>query len=269
MDYAVIIAAEGLLNHLLFILLNQAIPGQRHAITRVAQRWSDKPFWYIWLAQRQGAYRLELTAASETREYDWVAELAVKYYPSPREPLFHRLSTPERLCRKSAFFRSASSRGGCDCPLHQSGGRQATSRSCETGIPAFAYADALGADLFYAGQMTVYYRNDRQSVVRMDTQSRWQVRVGGDAHQPGKALPEAACLSGRIDRNFPGLLIMRPLYEQLLAGWQHYHRYPVRTQTKSCRDGVIWTDGKILNSMVSPAVKQVTYLTLFSHGGGE
>ena len=103
--------------------------------------------WYIWTAERAGAYEIALVPEVPDDVTDG-ALLALRYFPDPGEQAFRDCSAVEQAVRRSALFD-------------------------RTGTPAFGQAEALDPALFCIGALVLTPQGDERFTLRLHAPDRW------------------------------------------------------------------------------------------------
>ena len=182
------VTVEGLLNYHWLSLLETSEERERLGLKYLSLGHGGYPFWSVWFSDVLGVYRLELLGAREASGYDWLAEIKLKYYPTPEEACFAGLSMYEQACRIGATFRgrpAARRTGDTGCACHRGAG-DASSEERFTdlvdgaGVPNPAYQDRLPDDFFFAGGLLLAFRRGEGTRIRWQSQDRWRVRLTSD-----------------------------------------------------------------------------------------
>jgi len=218
----------------------------------ISHMWSDYPSWYLWLNDCQGVYKLELQAAQKIEDYDWLAEFTIKYYPSKEEDAYNGLSILEKLCRESEVFDSHPAEGHGSCPCHslqsEVSGDRFKDLSHGTGVPSHRYSDIIPADFFYAGHLFVAFKEGTGSLIRVKSQTKWQITMTEDfaaADHRGDAI--AVLKKGEIDRNYPGFEICNFFYRRFTRSWALFNQYSHHQERVWKGDGLnFFSDGQSL-----------------------
>ena len=175
------IEAVGLLNHVWLNLLADERLREEAELRYLSHMWDCYPYWYLWLKNRAGVYKLELHAAQVSEGYDWLAEFVIKYYPSVDEESFNGLSFLEKICRQSEIFETKPTEGISGCPCHGQCEEHDKDRFSDlkdgTGVPAIHYADMIPTDFFCAGNLLLAYKAAMGCLFRLKTQSKWRITV--------------------------------------------------------------------------------------------
>ena len=188
---------EGYLNYFFINVLSEPDLKKQTGIRYLSNRWDTYPYWYVWLSEACGVYKLELVDVFEDAGFDWVATIKVKYYPRENEAVFQQLSIFEQLCRTSeAFHNHPSNSGGC--PLHGCAHEQPDKfqdLGHESGVPTLAAETAIPEDFFYAGTILLAYKEGLGTVFRLLSQSSWRVIIS-----EGFEMSDTACAPIRCTR---------------------------------------------------------------------
>ena len=72
----------------------------------VSQIWGDRPAWYVWLSDAQGAYRLQLDSAMADGKTPAPKQglFSIKFYPLYKSSVFGAFSYEEQVLCQSGFF---------------------------------------------------------------------------------------------------------------------------------------------------------------------
>jgi hypothetical protein len=240
--------AVGLLNHFWLTTLSDASLKEKARLKYVSHMWdNNRPYWYLWYNDCSGVHKMELHKAETAEGYDWLAEFAVKYYPSETESAFNGLSTLEKLCRKSEMFHNLPTDGECGCPCHGQSHTGQDNRfpdlSKSTGAPSFKYSEIIPADFFCVGNMLTAFNAHKGSLVRLKSQTNWRITLTEDfalADDNGDIL--AVLKKGEVDKDYPCYAISYSLYHRFIKTWALVHNY-------KCQQESLWkTDGLTFNS---------------------
>jgi hypothetical protein len=251
-----IVAAEGLLNHHWLFLLDAPGERERLGIKYLSLGYGSSPRWSLWFADTPGVYRLELRKAVTVSGYDWLAEIKVKYYPSPDEASFAGLSIYEQVCRTGDAFRAGPAEGtversGCAChggSHFASGEKRFADLTAGTGVPSSAYQDVIPQDFFFTGGLLLAYCERRGTRARWESQDRWRVRLTADcaiAGEDGSVLMVRR--AGEIDRDYPGFFLTDRVCRRFVDGWSRFHGYRERDERRHEEAGTEFSsDGELL-----------------------
>lgn len=253
----------GLVNHLWLTVLSHAELKEQVQLNHVNHMWDDdRPYWYLWLNDCLGVYKMELQRSTTTKGYDWIAEFTVKYYPSRTEPSFKMLSTLERLCRTSEMFHSLPSYGECGCPcngLVHSEHQHKIPPEQTTGAPDVRFNEIIPARFFYAGSMWIAFNSQSGSIIRLQSQTSWKTVIEKDFTLKDDADEIITMLKkGKLDRDYPGYSICELLYRRVVKSWSFIHHYAFQDESSGETDGYIfYSDGYNAKAESSSAVKKM------------
>jgi hypothetical protein len=172
------------------------------------------PGWYLWTKDRMGAYYLQLIATEPTgakshgtrrsrnKRLAWVvSDFILRYYPSPKEPLFEEYAFVERQVRISPCFEN-------------------------TGTPFSDKQDAIHESFFVVGTLHLAFdRGLNFARLGISSQDRWiEILKGGpvvktDYRRTIEVLPE-----GSVIRNVPGWELSWCFFDKLLLGFCYVHK---------------------------------------------
>lgn len=219
---------EGYLNYFFISVLSQADLKEQVGIRYLSNRWDNYPYWYLWLTEQSGVYKLELIDVVEEKGFDWVANFKVKYYPRESEKVFTQLSIFEQICRTSeAFHNHPSNSGGC--PLHSCAHEhhgQFGDLGHESGVPTLEAQTIIPEDFFYAGNILLAYKEKVGTVFKLLSQSTWRVIMTEDYAVADEACDQVIRLhKGDIDRDYPGRGLTENLLNHIRIGWNLFHQY--------------------------------------------
>lgn len=199
--------AESCLAGLLSFVFGDLHARRLLAVSAASRRADGWPAWYVWMAGSLGAHELALVPAcpsSSAPPDETTLEFAIRYFPSPQEPVFARFAPIERSARVSMF----------DC----------------TGTPAVgAFAD-LEPSLFHVGTLAMRITDGLGIDLCLETQDEWRERVTtptGDVLR--RAVPGADLAAPMLD------LVVRA---HALAA----HSCPRRAEVRR-RPGLVWRIG--------------------------
>lgn len=217
---------EGYLNHFFINVLSQADFKEQMGIRYLSNRWDNYPYWYVWLTEACGVYKLELVDVLEEAGFDWVANLRVKYYPRENEGVFNQLSIFEQICRTSEAFHNHPSNSG-DCPLHGCAhDHKFHDLGHESGVPTPEAQAEIPEDFFYVGSILLAYKDELGTVFKLLSQSTWRVIITEDCEVSDEACDQAIrLLKGDTDRDYPGRELTEKLLRHIRIGWNLFHRY--------------------------------------------
>jgi len=236
------IQVAGLMNHFWLVLFSEDALRQAAGLKYISHMIDDRPYWYLWHAAHAGVYELDLLGAQAIDGYDWLAEFVVKYYPDKGELWHEGLSFVEKQCRASDIFLTPPAVGG-GCPCHSLSHNHEEHRFADleegTGAPSYACRDIIPTDFFYAAHLYIAFKDTVGSVIRLKTQTRWQVTISEDcAVRNGDGQPLTFFKKGALDRNYPGFAISNLLYQGLVKSWTSFHQYKVNRE-------YIWRGGGV------------------------
>jgi len=261
------IETVGLLNHVWLNLLADGRLREEAELRYVSHMWDCSPYWYLWLKNRPGVYKLELQAAQISEGYDWLAEFVIKYYPSVDEESFNGLSFLEKICRRSELFETTPTEGISGCPCHGHCEEHDEDRFSDlkdgTGVPAIHYADMIPADFFFAGHLLLAYKAAMGCLIRLKTQSKWRIIVIKDfSLKDNEGNLIKTLRKGEIDRDFPGFDITEYLFRHLVKAWRLFGGYAVFEEHVWKGDGMRFeSDGETLFTAPSPDIQRVIIQT--------
>jgi len=199
----------------MFILLFFDKPAcDRIGFTKIRASIGKMPGWYFWTKDREGAYYLQLVdtefteAESEEkgpsqneRPVWFVSDFILRYYPSPKEPLFEEYAFVERQVRISPCFDY-------------------------TGIPFFGRQDSIHKSFFVVGTLHLAFdRGLKFARLGISSQDRWvEILKGGpvvrtDYRRTLEVLPE-----GSVMRNVPGWELSWCFFDKLLLSFCYVHK---------------------------------------------
>ncbi len=236
------IQVAGLMNHFWLVLFSEDALRQAAGLKYISHMIDVRPYWYLWHAAHTGVYELDLLGAQAIDGYDWLAEFVIKYYPRKDEPWYEGLSFLEKHCRASDVFQTSPSAGG-GCPCHSLSLNHEENRFTDltegTGVPSYDCRDIIPPDFFYAGHLYIAFKDTVGSVIRLKTQTNWQVTITKDHTISGG---EGERLNffriGTIDRNYPGFAISNSIYQGLVKSWSSFHQYEVNREQLWRGEGV-------------------------------
>lgn len=250
---------EGYMNHFFTSVVSQEDVKERAGIRYLSSNWDDYPYWYLWLTETRGVYKLELIDAGDEAGFDWVANFKVKYYPRKDEPAFRQLSVLEQICRTGEAFHTLPSNTG-GCPLHSCSHDhdRFSDLKEESGVPHIAYQVSIPADFFYTGNILLAYKEQVGSIFTLLSQSRWRVIISQDWELADESGGQMVRLhKGTLDRDYPGKVLTDALLRRILAGWNLFQHYQFATETIHARQGVEFLfDGVSLQPKPADAVTE-------------
>jgi hypothetical protein len=219
------------MNHFWLILFSDDDLREAAGLKYISHMGDDQPYWYLWYTGRSGVYELELCGAQAIYNYDWVGEFVIKYYPCKDEQHYEGLSVLEKICRESEIFQTSPSAGG-GCPCHS------LSRNYDdhlfadlaevTGAPSYIRRSILPADFFYAGHLYIAFKEAVGSIIRLKTQTSWQVLITKDhAIKDEKGQSIVFFSKGVVDRNYAGFDISDFIYQKIVKSWFLFHQYRI------------------------------------------
>lgn len=211
------ISVEGIMNHLWLSVKSNPRINNLIGIKYISHRWGETPFWYLWLHDVAGVYKLELKNVQSSVGYEWIAEFAVKYYPAEEEPYFEGLSLLEQLCRKGIAFQGKTSRSHSGCPCHalHSSGEEVEPENHSTGCPGLEYQDNIPDEFFFAGKIMLA-KYGTNFIVGCEAQTYWKVIMSANYYLDDECGNSYKVLrQGEIDRDYPGLEITNFFYKKL------------------------------------------------------
>jgi len=260
------IQVAGLMNHFWLVLFSEDALRQAAGLKYISHMIGDRPYWYLWYAAHAGVYELDLFGAQAINGYDWLAEFVIKYYPDKSEPWYEGLSFLEKRCRTSDVFQTPPSAGG-GCPCHSFSHNHEEHRFTDlaesTGAPPYARRGIIPPDLFYAGHLYIAFKETVGSIVRIKTQTNWQVTITKDhTISGGEGEPLNFFKEGTVDRNYPGFAISNFIYQGLVKSWSSFHQYAVNREQIWRGEGVRFlNDGKDIKTEPSHDIERIIVQT--------
>jgi hypothetical protein len=172
------------------------------------------PAWYLWTKNRKGAYSLQPAGtegadaksggirSSRNKKVVWVvSDLILRYYPSPKEPIFEEYAFVKRQVRTSPCFD-------------------------HTGAPFSDKQDLIHKALFVIGTLHVAFDRELNFArLGISSQDRWtEILKGGavvktDHRRTIEVLPE-----GSVIRNVPGWELTWCFFDKLLLSFCYVHK---------------------------------------------
>jgi hypothetical protein len=260
----------GLMNHFWLVLFSEDNLRETAGLRYISHVGADQPYWYLWHTQCAGVYELELCGAQAVKDYDWVAEFAIKYYPDKDEPWYEGLSFVEKICRESEVFQTPpSAGGGCACHgvSHNLKEHRFADLALSTGAPSYVYRDVIPADFFYTGHLYIAFKDTVGSIIRLKTQTSWQVAVTKNhTIRNGDGQPLTSFRKGAVDRNYPGFAISNFIYQGIVKGWSSFHRYKIsRGQIWRGEGATFLNDGREIRMEPSRHIERVIAQTQLAY----
>jgi len=186
----------------------------RIGFTKISPVIGKMPGWYLWTKDREGAYYLQLVDTEPTeaksegkrpspneRPVWFVSDFILRYYPSPKEPLFEEYAFVERQVRISPCFD-------------------------HTGIPFFGKQDAIHKSFFVVGTLHLAFDRDLNFArLGVSSQDRWiEILKGGpivktDYRRTIEVIPE-----GSVIRNVAGWELSWCFFDKLLLSFCYVHK---------------------------------------------
>jgi hypothetical protein len=252
----------GLINHFWLVLFSENALRQAAGLKYISHMVDDMPYWYLWHAAHSGVYELDLLGAQAIDDYDWLAEFIIKYYPQKDEPWYEGLSFLEKHCRASDVFQTPPSAGG-GCPCHSLSHNHGENRFADlaesTGAPSYDYRNVIPPDFFYAGHLYIAFKDTVGSIIRLKTQTKWQVTITEDhTIRDGESNQLTFFRKGFIDRNYPGFAISNFIYRELVRSWSSFHQYEVNREQIWRGEGVRFlNDGRDIKTEPSHNIKRI------------
>jgi hypothetical protein len=252
----------GLMNHFWLVLFSEDNIRKAAGLRYISHMGDEQPYWYLWYTGHTGVYELELSGAQSIDGYDWLAEFVIKYYPDKEETWYEGLSFLEKHCRASDVFQTPPSAGG-GCPCHSLSHRHEQDRFADlaegTGAPSYACRSIIPADFFYTGHLYIAFKDTVGSIIRLKTQTSWQVAVTKNhtiRNGEGQAL--TFFKKGAVDRNYPGFAISNFIYQALVRSWGSFHQYGVHRDEIWRGEGVRFlNDGKDIKTEPSRNIERI------------
>ena len=247
------IQVAGVMNHFWLILFSEDALRQAAGLKYISYMIDERPYWYLWHAAHTGVYELDLLGVQAIDGYDWLAEFVIKYYPDRDEPWYEGLSFLEKRCRASDVFQSPpSAGGGCSCHSlsHNHEEHRFADLAESTGAPTYACRNIIPPDFFYAGHLYIAFKDGVGSIIRIKTQTNWQVTITEDhTIRDAEGEPLNFFKKGAIDRNYPGFAISNSIYKGLLRSWSSFHHFEVNREQVWRGEGVRFlNDGRDLKT---------------------
>jgi len=169
----------GFINNCWLTILSETFPKEQVGLKYISHIYDDDPYWYLWFSDCAGVYKCELLEARMVEGYDWIAEFAIKYYPRDTEVVYNGLSILEKACRAGSVFNAHPPDGPHGCQCHSLPDEHEDERfsefSHDTGAPSYQFSNTIPEDFFYAGNMSVAFKKDIGTLVRVKSQTTWRV----------------------------------------------------------------------------------------------
>jgi hypothetical protein len=244
--------AAGFINHCWLTILSETFLKEQCGLRYISHMYDDNPYWYLWFSDCAGVYKCELLEAQTVEGYDWLAEFALKYYPRDTEVAYKGLSILEKTCRTGNAFHTHPPKGDCGCPCQSLPDEYAAKRfsefSHDTGVPSYQFSNMIPADFFYAGDMSVAFKKDIGTLIRVKSQTNWRVILTDDYTIPNdNGSPSITLKKGQIDRDYPGFMITHFLYKQFVHCWTLFNKYIIQDERAWKGEGVLFkSDGQNL-----------------------
>jgi len=253
--------AAWLMNHFWLVLFSEDALRKAAGLKYISHMIDDRPYWYLWHAAHTGVYELDLLGAQAINGYDWLAEFIIKYYPHEDEPWHEGLSSLEKHCRASDVFQTPPSVGG-GCPCHSLSHTHEVNRFADltegTGAPSCARRHIIPPDFFYAGHLCIAFKETVGSIIRLKTQTSWQVRIVKDHAVSGEGNKMTLFTKGSIDRNYPGFAISNSIYRGFVRSWSSFHQYKVNHEQIWRGEGVRFlNDGRDIKNEPSRNIERI------------
>lgn len=253
----------GFINHCWLTILSESLLKEQSGLKYVSHMNDGNPYWYLWFTDCAGVYKCELLEARAVEGYDWLAEFAVKYYPRDTEAVFNGLSILEKICLADEMFHTHPPEGDCGCPCQSLSDGDTVKRFSEfphdTGVPSYQFNSTIPKDFFYAGDMSVAFKRDVGTLIRVKSQTSWRVILTKDYEIPNDNGTSPITLKkGEIDRDYPGFLITRFLYEKIVQCWTLFNRYGIQDERIWKGEGLLFkSDGQNLWPESSPDIQRI------------
>lgn len=182
--------------------------------TKISRLISQKPGWYLWTKEQQGAFLLKfLDAEYLDKKRSMVgipnlgtdpavrAEFIVRYYPSPEEPLFDDFAPIERAIRLGPYFD-------------------------HTGTPRFEKQNEIHESLFTVGKFHLAFDKGLNfALLTISSQERWiEICNNGPLVRTDDRQSIEAVLEKATVRNVPGWELSWYLFDKLLLGFCYVHK---------------------------------------------
>jgi hypothetical protein len=253
----------GFINSCWLTILSETFPKEQVGLKYISHMYDDNPYWYLWFSDCAGVYKCELLEARMVEGYDWLAEFAVKYYPRDTEAVYNGLSILEKACRAGNVFNTHPPDGPHGCQCHSLPDEHEDERfsefSHDTGAPSYQFSNTIPEDFFYAGNMSVAFKKDIGTLVRVKSQTTWRVIFTEDYAIPNdNGAPLIMVKKGEVDRDYPGFMITRFLYNKFVRCWALFNKYTTQDEHTWKGEGMLFkSDGQNLWPESSPDIQKI------------
>jgi len=254
--------AAGFINHCWLTILSESFLKEKVGLKYISYMNDGNPYWYLWFSDCTGVYKCELLDAQMVEGYDWLAEFSIKYFPRDTEVAFHGLSILEKTLRTGEIFHTHPPEGPQGCPCQSLRDEKSADRfsefSHDIGVPSYQFNHLIPADFFYAGDMSIAFKKDTGTLFQFKSQTSWRVILTEDYAISNGDSPSITLKKGEVDRNYPGSMITRFLYEKFVKCWAQFCKYGIQDERTWQGEGIIFkSDGQNLLPESSPDVKKI------------
>jgi hypothetical protein len=253
----------GYINNCWLSILSEALLKEQTGLKYVSHMYDGNPYWYLWFSECAGVYKCELHEAQTVEGYDWLAEFTVKYYPRDTEVAYNGLSIFEKACRAGDMFHTHPPDGAHGCPCHYLHDEHVAKRfsefSHDTGAPSSQLSSMIPEDFFYAGNMSLAFKNDTGLLIRVKSQTSWRVILAEDYVIPNdNGAPSVTLKKGEVDRDYPGFMITSFLYKKFVHCWALFNKYTIQDERTWTGEGMLFkSDGQNLWPESSPDIQKI------------
>lgn len=253
----------GFINHCWLTILSENVLKEQVGLKYISYMNDDNPYWHLWFSDCTGVYKCELLEAQMIEGYDWLAEFIVKYYPRDTEAVYNGLSILEKTCRAGNMFHTRPPDGAQGCPCHSLPDEHAAERfsefSHDTGAPSHQFNNTIPADFFYAGNMSMAFKKDIGTLIRVKSQTSWRVILTEDYAIPNdNGMPPIMIKMGEVDRDYPGFMITHLLYNKFVRCWALFNKYTIQDEHAWTGEGILFkSDGQNLWPESSPDIQKI------------
>ena len=181
---------------------------QKIGFTHISRLIGGMPGWYLWTRDDSGVYLLELTGLeisesvlTTNQPSSLIAQLVLRYYPTPEEPSFKDFAFLEQQIRLSPCFD-------------------------HTGTPLFEKQEEIHDSLFTVGHIFAAFDRDLSIVkLKVSSQERWvEFYEDGVRVETGSGLRTARLIKKTKLRNVPGWKLSWGFFDKLLLGFCYVHK---------------------------------------------